>query len=142
MSQGINMFYAFFDSEGYIIANEWNGNKRIGVSLGKFNNMEKAANAAIEKAKAYREMLEERGILQKEMTPEERMAALSEQMQALASIVEQQSQIINSLKQESKGGVVVPEVIPPQQQGMKKEGGANGGSANNPGSSAGFIARK
>lgn len=144
MSQGgfmQNMFWAFYDSEGFIVKNDWNGNQRIGVPLGKYANMEKAANTAIEKAKEYRKMLEDYGHLQKELTPEERFAAISQQLQMLTGIVEQQSQIINSLTKES-GKVVVPEVIPPEKQGTQTAGGSNGGVANNSGSSAGFIASK
>lgn len=107
-----NSFYGFWDNEGYIVASDYTGSKRIGVTLNKYNQLEKIANEAMEKAEGYLKMLEEHGIIQKELTPDEKINALSGQVEQLTQLVQKLVAGGNN-KQE----VITPEVLPPMKRG-------------------------
>lgn len=106
-----NQFWCSFDSEGYIVAQEFTGQfKRIGVSLQKFQQTEKIASEAMDKAEGYLKTLEEHGLVQRELTSDEKLAVLSTQMDALTRLVEQQAQMIGALT--AKREVIIPEIVP------------------------------
>lgn len=83
-----NQFYAYVDNEGFIIATDYTGQKKIGVTLGKFNNMEKMANEAISKAEGYYKTLVDHGLIERELTQDEKISALTEQVQTLTMLME------------------------------------------------------
>lgn len=107
-------FFAFFDNEGFIVASDYSGQKKVGVTLAKYNHMEKMANEAIGKAEAYFKTLEEHGLIQHEMTADEKISMLSGQVEQLTNLV---SQLVGKEKEsvQSKKKVVTPEVLPPEK---------------------------
>lgn len=111
-----NSFYGFWDNEGNIFVDDYSGRKKIGVTLNKYNQIEKIANDAVEKAEGYLKMLEEHGIIKKELTPEEKISALSGQ-------VEQLTQLVQQLVTKNNGNreVINPEVLPPMKRGNENE---------------------
>lgn len=109
-----NGFFAFFDNEGYIVASDYSGQKKVGVTLAKYNQMEKMANEAMGKAEAYYKTLEEHGLIQREMTADEKISMLSGQVEQLTNLV---SQLVGKEKGTSqpRKKVVNPEVLPPEK---------------------------
>lgn len=108
-----NQFYAFFDSEGYIVSGDYTGQrKRVGVSLQKFSQIEKLANDTMAKAEEYqktiaeyKKILVDHGLIQPELTPDEKIAALSGQIDELTKIVRQ---LVT--KDSASSNVIVPEI--------------------------------
>lgn len=115
-----NQFWCYFDNDGYIVAQELTGQfKRIGVGLQKYNQTEKQCLEALDKAEEYRKILVEHDLIKKELTPDERLAALSTQVDTLTKLVEQQAQMIGSLTtaNQEKPKVVEPEILSPHSAG-------------------------
>lgn len=114
-----NSFWCWFDNEGYIVAQDLTGFKRIGVGLQKYNQAEKIANDATEKAAKYYQMCLEHDLIPKEISPEERLATLSTQVDTLTKLVEQQAQMIGALtnKVQEKPKAVEPEILQPAYTG-------------------------
>lgn len=94
-----SQFWAMIDSQGNVIMTDIAGSRVVGVSLDRYRAMEQAASEALSKAEEYQKMLEEHGLIKKELTPEEQIAALSEQVRMLTEIVTSQ------IKQEPKDGL-------------------------------------
>lgn len=115
-------FFAFFDNEGNIIASDYSGQKRVGVTLAKYNQLEKIANEAMGKAENYFKMLEDNGLIQRELTPDEKISALSGQVDQLTQMVAQLigKEQATAQQQKKNAKVVTPEVLPPDV--VKKEG--------------------
>lgn len=109
-------FYAYFDNEGYIVASDYSGQKKVGVTLAKYNQIEKMANEAIGKAEAYYKTLEENGLIQHELTADERIGVLSGQVEQLTQLVYQlvgkEKETQSQTKKSSKA--VTPEILPPE----------------------------
>lgn len=108
-------FYAYFDNDGYIVAADYSGQKKVGVTLAKYNQIEKMANEAIGKAEAYYKTLEEHDLIQRELTADEKINMLSGQMEQLTSLV---YQLVGKEKeQQAKPNkkVVTPDVLPPEK---------------------------
>lgn len=82
-----SQFWAMVDQQGQIIATDITGSRVVGVVLDKYRAMEKAAAEAVEKAEGYYKTLEEHGLIKRELTQEEQIAALTAQVQALTEIV-------------------------------------------------------
>lgn len=108
-------FWAFFDNEGFIVGSDYSGEKRVGVTLAKYNQMEKIANEAMGKAESYFKTLEEHGLIQRELTQDEKISTLSCQVEQLTQLV---AQLVNkepqSQKKEKPAKAVTPEVLPPE----------------------------
>lgn len=118
-------FWAFFDSEGNIIASDYSGDKRVGVTLAKFNRMEKMANEALgaaeqhkAKEEEYKQILIEKDWLKPEMTPEQQIEALSGQVEQLTQIVRQLAE--KEQTQAKRAKAVTPEVLPPDKERVNK----------------------
>lgn len=114
-----NGFWAFFDNDGNIVASDYSGERRVGVTLAKFNKMEKLANETMgiaeqhkAKEEEYRAILEEKGIIPKELTPDEKIAALSDQVNQLTQIVRE---FAEREKAQDKKKAMTPEVLPPEK---------------------------
>lgn len=112
-------FWAFFDNEGNIIASDYTGEKRVGVTLAKYNKMEKMANEAMgaaeqHKAKEdeYRNILIEKGLLKPELSDSERIEMLSNQVEQLANIVKQ---FAEREQMQAKRKVITPEIMPDEK---------------------------
>lgn len=107
-------FFAFFDNEGYIVASDYSGQKKVGVTLAKYNQMEKMANETMGKAEAYFKTLEEHGLIQHELTADEKISMLSGQVEQLTNLV---SQLVGKEKEQSqsKKKSVSPEILPPEK---------------------------
>lgn len=107
-----NCFYAFFDNDGNIIASDYSGQKKVGVTLAKYNQMEKMANEAIGKAESYFKTLEENGLIQRELTADEKISALSGQVDQLTQLV---AQLVGKEQAQQKKNqkAVNPEVLLP-----------------------------
>lgn len=106
-------FFAFFDNEGNIIASDYSGQKKVGVTLAKYNQLEKIANEAMGKAEGYYKMLEENGLIQRELTAEEKISALSGQVDQLTQLVAKLIGKEQAAQQQKKSAkVVTPEVLP------------------------------
>ena len=82
-----SQFWAMVDQQGQIIATDITGSRVVGVVLDKYRSMEKAAADAVEKAEGYYKTLEENGLIKRELTQEEQIAALTAQVQALTELV-------------------------------------------------------
>lgn len=112
-----NQFWCYFDNDGYIVAQEFTGQlKRIGVSLQKHGQAEKIASEAMDKVEEYRKILEEHKLLPpQELTPEERLATLSSQVDTLTKLVQQQAEMIGAMT--AKPRAVEPEILPSENAG-------------------------
>lgn len=121
-----NFFYAFVDNEGYIVATDHVNQKRIGVTLNKFNQTEKMANDALAQCEEYYKILDAKGLIERELTPDEKINALSDQVGQLTNIV---NQLIGNLATAQESGnkkeVITPEVISPENQRGQNEFVAN-----------------
>lgn len=132
-----NQFWAYFDNEGYIVATDYSGSKRVGVTLNKYNQLEKDANATMAKAEEYLQLLYQHGIKQRELTPDEKINALTEQVAKLTAYVGQLTgtgaaapDCASAQKQ-----VITPEIIP------ENRGNGNAEYIDNSQSGTNFIAR-
>lgn len=146
-----NDFYAFFDNEGYIVSSDYSGQqKRVGVSLKKFAQIEKLANDTMEKAEEYQKKLEKfdeykkilikHKLIEPELTPDEKIAALSGQIETLTKIVEQLVTKENKTS-DTQNNVVVPEIInPPAKTESRGESNGKGFAVGGDGKS--FLASK
>ena len=110
-------FWARFDSDGYIIATDYAGMQtRVGVNINKFTQLEKDANATMAKAEEYLQLLYQHGIKQRELTPDEKINALTEQLAKLTAYVGQLAG--NSAAASDCGAtqkqVITPEIVPPE----------------------------
>lgn len=107
---GPTQFWCYFDNEGYIVMQEVTGQfKRIGVSLQKYQQTEKIATEAVEKAEGYLKTLEEHGLIQRELTADEKLAVLSTQVETLTKLMEQQAHMIGALT--NRPVAVTPEIV-------------------------------
>lgn len=108
-----NQFWGYVDNSGYVVATDYTGSKRIGVTVNKYKELESALTEALDKAEKYYKQLESAGLVQKELTADEKISALTSQVGALTKLVEQQSQIITSImdKKESGKPVIDTEII-------------------------------
>lgn len=112
------VFPCFFDNEGFIVASDYSGQKRVGVTLAKYNKMEKLANETMgiaeehkAKEEEYKQILIEKGWIKPELTPDEKIGALSEQVDQLTKLV---SQLVNKEQAQSKKSkAITPEILPP-----------------------------
>lgn len=84
-------FWCYVDQQGQIVATDITGNRIIGVTMEKYNQIESAANEALSKAEGYYKILEENGLVKKQLTPEEQIAALAEQVRVLTELVTAQA---------------------------------------------------
>lgn len=132
-----NQFWAYVDNNGYVVATDYTGAKRIGVTVGKYKEIETALSEALDKAEKYYKQLEDAGLVKKELSADEKIAALTSQVGALAKLVEQQSQIITAIadKKENHKKVVEPEII------TNPSGGENVGYIAHCEHGKGFIAK-
>lgn len=115
-----SQFYGYVDNEGNIFVLDGMGDKRIGVSVKKYNQLEKMANELMAKAEDYQQQLIEHGIIQKELTPDEKISALSGQVEQLTALVAQlvsEKQHQTSPKPEKGKKSIQPEVLPPVNGG-------------------------
>lgn len=120
-----NQFWAYYDSEGYIVTTDFSGAKqRIGVTLGKYgqleqkyNQLEKDSEATMSKAQEYLEELYQHGIRQRELTPDEKISALTEQVAKLTAYVGQLTGN-NPMTPDcgaSQKQVITPEIVTPNR---------------------------
>lgn len=115
-----SQFYGYVDNEGNIFVLDGMGDKRIGVSVKKYNQLEKMANDLMAKAENYQQQLIEHGIIQKELTPDEKITALSGQVEQLTALVAQlvaDKQPQTQHKPEKGKKSIQPEVLPPMNGG-------------------------
>lgn len=106
-------FFAFFDNEGFIVASDYTGQKKVGVTLAKYNQMEKMANEAMGKAEAYYKTLEENDLIEHELTADEKISMLSGQVEQLTQLV---TQLVGKEQQaQSRKKAVTPEISPPEK---------------------------
>lgn len=110
-------FWAFFDNEGFIIGSDGMSQKRVGVTLAKFNQMEKVANEALgaaeqhkAKEEEYKQILIEKKWLKPELTDAEKIEALSGQVDQLTQLVAEL--VKKDQGQNKKAKAVTPEIIP------------------------------
>lgn len=110
-------FWASFDNEGFIIGSDGFNQKRVGVTLAKFNQMEKMANEAIgaaeqhkAKEEEYKQILIEKELLKPELTQDEKIEALSGQVAQLVQIVNQLAEA-----QSRKSKAITPEIMPDEK---------------------------
>lgn len=116
-----NDFSAFFDNNGNIFTYDYSGQKKVGVTLAKYNQLEKIANEAMGKAEAYFKTLEEHGLIQRELTADEKITALSGQVDQLTQLVAQLVSKEHGLQSQKKNiKAVTPEVLPSED--VKKKG--------------------
>lgn len=112
-----NPFWACYDSEGYIVATDFSGvQKRVGVNINAHNQLKKDAEAAFAKAEEYLELLYKHKIKQRELTPDEKINALTEQVAKLTAYV---GQLTGNNAAASDCGdtqkqVITPEIVTPE----------------------------
>lgn len=107
-------FWCYIDQEGYVVATDFQGAQRIGVTLKKFKDTESLATKAVEKAEGYAKILEENGLLKKELSQEEQIATLSQQVNALTELMNRQAQMLQTIaagKGENPPAPKTPETI-------------------------------
>ena len=90
MSQFISNVTSVLVQDGQIYAQTFSGNQLIGMSIEKYRELEKLANDAAAKAEEYRKNLVDAGIIKPKLSADEQIAALSEQVSALASALSKQ----------------------------------------------------
>ena len=93
-------FWACIDGQGQILVTDVSGSRVIGVALDKYKQMETAANDAVTKAEEYFKMLEEHGLITKPLTPEEQIAALTQQVANPTELVTKQMSAPKEAKNE------------------------------------------
>lgn len=134
------LFWVFFDDQGNIVTHEVGGGKVIGVSSDKYKQVEEGLQAAVVKAEechakaeenqakadGYYKMLVDAGVIKRELTSDEKIEALANQVGELAKLVGQQAQILTAFQKmqgaapsEAQKQAVEPEVIPPQPEAEK-----------------------
>lgn len=109
-------FFAYFDNEGFIVGADSFNQKRVGVTLAKYNQMEKMANEAMgaaeqhkAKEEEYKQILIEKGWFKPELTQDEKIEALSGQVDQLTQLV---AELVKKEQgQGKKSKAVMPEVI-------------------------------
>lgn len=83
--QFFQTFTAYLDQSGQVVCQTWQGNQVIGMSMDKYREAEQMASDALAKAEEYRKKLIDAGLIQKELTPEEQIAALNARVGDLSS---------------------------------------------------------
>lgn len=114
-------FFAFFDNEGFIVGADSFNQKRVGVTLAKYNQMEKMANEAMgvaeqhkAKEEEYKQILIEKGWIPQELTQDEKISVLSSQVDQLTQLV---SQLVSKEQaQQKRAKAVTPEILPPEKE--------------------------
>lgn len=76
-------FYGFFDGKGGIYVQDMNGQRQVGVSVERYQEMERVANEAVAKAEDYHKQLVDAGLIQPKRSPEEQLADLTGQVGAM-----------------------------------------------------------
>lgn len=99
MPQFLSNVTSVLIQDGNIYAQNFSGNQLIGVTLEKYNELEKLANDATVKAEEYHKKLVDAGILQPKLSPEEQIARLTEQVSTLAGALNMQNQQNQALAQ-------------------------------------------
>lgn len=146
-------FSGYVNNDGFIVKMDYDGDRRIGVTLAKFQDIDakfkeadKLAGDVIAendelKAKIgkYEAILIEHKLLEPELTPDEKIAALTSRVDQLVSIVERllpaQGQNGDTTAQK-QNIVVTPEIV-----STHGNGGSHAEFVANRGDSKGFIAR-
>lgn len=122
-------FWCFIDRNGNILTTSMTGQECLGVTWQKYSQLEKTAAEAVTKAEEYYKILDEHHLIKRELTTDEKLAALTEQMGSMAKILEQQTAIINKLSGATTDdaqsvkppppaksqSVITPEIIAPDQ---------------------------
>lgn len=161
MATNRQFFWVYIDEQQNIMLNEMAGGKLLGVTQQKYQQMEAAANQAVVKAEElnaknqelstknqeYYKMLVDNKLIQPELTPEQKIEALGNQVGQLTALLEQQSQVLLETQkallnmqqaaaqpaQEVAPAAkpVEPEVLPPSTNEAGKSGVKNGFIARN-----------
>lgn len=76
-------FYGFFDGKGGIYVQDMQGQRQVGVSVERYQEMERVANEAVAKAEDYHKQLVDAGLIQPRRSPEEQLADLTGQVGAM-----------------------------------------------------------
>lgn len=126
-----NSFYGFWDNDGNIYVTDMTGQKKIGVTYARYNQIEKALGEAVQKAEGYLKLLEEHNIIKKELTPDEKISALAAQ-------VEQLTNVVTALVATKQDATVIDVAPVPMQS--EKEGKTNAEFVATGRSSQGFVA--
>lgn len=84
MQQFFSQFAAHIDQSGQIVAQTFQGSQIVGVSVAKYQEMQKIAEEATAKAEGYYKQLVDAGLITPKLTPEEQIAALTAQVAQLA----------------------------------------------------------
>lgn len=161
MATNRQFLWVYIDEQQNIMLNEMAGGRLLGVTQQKYQQMEAAANQAVAKAEElnaqnqelsaknqeYYKILVEKKLIEPELTPEQKIEALGNQVGQLTAILEQQSKVLletqKALLNMQQGVVaqpvpeapqakpVEPEVLPPSTNEAGKSGVKNGFIARN-----------
>lgn len=81
-------FYAYIDNQGNIVSQNMQGNQIVGVSIGRYKELEALANEATEKAEKYKKQLIEAGIIKEPLTEQQQIEQLTQQVANLTQIIQ------------------------------------------------------